>query len=67
MYSFYNSTGHTRGFGFVTFTTVEAANAALERGRNQELDGKTIEIKRAEPRPTGGKGDLQRVGMLYPV
>jgi len=50
-------TGNARGFGFVTFAEVEAANAALEKGSMQSIDNKQVELKRASPRGNkGGKG-----------
>jgi len=48
-------TGRSRGFGFVTFTTSDAADAALSMN-GQELDGRTIRVDKANSRPGGGGG-----------
>ena len=42
----------SRGFGFVTFAKVSEADACIARKKEggHELDGKTIEVKRAIPR-----------------
>ena len=47
-------TGRSRGFGFVTFATEEAANSAIECLDGTELDGRNIRVNLAEvrqPRP----------------
>jgi len=50
-------TGNTRGFGFVSFNEPDSAEAALNMGRMHTVDGKMVELKRAEPRGAkGGKG-----------
>lgn len=44
-------TGNSRGFGFVSFTTVEDANAVLAKTRGElTLDGRDLDIKPAAPR-----------------
>ncbi len=48
-------TGRSRGFGFVTFTTEEAAQAAMDAMNGSELDGRTIRIDLARERQ-GGRG-----------
>ena len=50
-------TGRSRGFGFVTFASDEAADAALAMN-GQELDGRTIRVDRANSRgdSRGGAG-----------
>jgi RNA-binding protein Musashi len=42
------STNRSRGFGFVTFETEDAVDAVLKN--ENEIMGKWVEIKRAEPR-----------------
>ncbi len=50
-------TGRSRGFGFVTFASEDAAQAALAMD-GTELDGRTVRVNFAEdkPRRTGGGG-----------
>lgn len=43
------ATGRSKGFGFVTFTTEEAAQAALEMD-GREVEGRTIIVNVAKPR-----------------
>ena len=43
-------TGRSRGFGFITFTTEEAAEKVFAKGRFHELKGKLVEVKSATPR-----------------
>lgn len=49
-------TGKSKGFGFVTFETQEAATAALEAMNNQALDGRTIKVDYASEKPAGSSG-----------
>lgn len=41
-------TGRSRGFGFVTFETADAANRAIEEMNGVELDGRTIRVDLAQ-------------------
>ena len=43
------ATGRSKGFGFVTFTTEEAAQAALEMDK-KEVEGRPIVVNLARPR-----------------
>ncbi len=43
------ATGRSKGFGFVTFTTAEAAQAALEMDK-REVEGRPIVVNVAKPR-----------------
>ncbi|XP_019194278.1 PREDICTED: heterogeneous nuclear ribonucleoprotein 1 [Ipomoea nil] len=49
-----HNTGRSRGFGFVTFDNEDAVQKVLSDGRMHELNGKQVEIKRAEPKRAGG-------------
>lgn len=42
-------TGRSRGFGFVTMATEEAAKAAIDMLNGQELDGRKIFVSEARP------------------
>jgi RNA recognition motif-containing protein len=46
-------TGRSRGFGFVTMTTDEAATAAVDAMNGQDLDGRTIRVDKAQSRDRG--------------
>ena len=49
-------TGRSRGFGFVTFNTVEEANNAIREMNGRDLDGRQIKVNMANARPSGGGG-----------
>jgi hypothetical protein len=44
-------TGRSRGFGFVSFQTPTAAEAATKGLNGVEVDGQTLKVNRAEARP----------------
>lgn len=48
-------TRRSKGFGFVTFSTPEAAKAALEMD-GKEVEGRTIVVNVAKPREDRGGG-----------
>jgi RNA recognition motif-containing protein len=47
-------TGKSRGFGFVEMDNDEEALEAIRNLNDSELDGRTIVVKKAEPRKGGG-------------
>lgn len=50
-------TGRSRGFGFLTMGTDDAARAAIEAMNGAEIDGRPIRVNEAEERrPRGGGG-----------
>ena len=49
-------TGRSRGFGFVTFSSEDQAQAAIDNLHDQDLDGRRIKVNLANARPSGGGG-----------
>jgi RNA recognition motif-containing protein len=56
-------TGRSRGFGFVTMSTPEAAQAAVSQFHGKDFDGRNLTVNEARPRenfgndaPRGGGG-----------
>jgi len=47
-------TGRSRGFGYVTFETSEAMNAAMAAMDGQEVDGRNLRVNAANS--GGGRG-----------
>jgi cold-inducible RNA-binding protein len=53
------ATGRPRGFGFVTMSTPEEAQKAIEALHGKDLDGRALTVNVARPRedrPAGGGG-----------
>lgn len=58
-------TGRSKGFGFVEMPNDEEAYKAIEELNDADLDGRTIVVKKAEPRENrggGGRGGYNRGG-----
>lgn len=49
-------TGRPRGFAFVTMASDDEARAAIEGLNGKELDGRTLNVNEARPKPAGGGG-----------
>lgn len=49
-------TGKSRGFGFVEMPNDDEAQSAIESLDNTDLDGRTIVVKKAEPRGENSRG-----------
>lgn len=49
-------TGRSRGFGFVTFSSEEDADAAIEAMHGAELDGRNIAVNEAQDKRRDGGG-----------
>src|SRR5512136_2344827 len=59
------STGRPRGFGFVTMSTPEEAQKAIEAMNGKQLGGRALTVNIARPReerPSGGGGGGRRGG-----
>lgn len=50
-----HATGRSRGFGFVTFESAEAAKRAKEELDGSVLDGRTIKVDYPREREGGGR------------
>lgn len=49
------ATGRARGFGFVEMESEEAAQAAIDKFNNTEVDGRRIAVNEARPQVPGGQ------------
>jgi len=49
-------TGRPRGFAFVTMGNDDEARAAIENLNGREIDGRTITVNEARPKPERGGG-----------
>ena len=58
------STGRPRGFGFVTMSTPEEAQKAIEALNGKEMDGRALTVNIAKPREerSGGGGGRREYG-----
>ena len=56
------TTGRPRGFGFVTMSTPEEAQKAIEAMNGKDMDGRALTVNVAKPREerTGGGGGGRR-------
>ena len=49
-------TGRSKGFGFVEMASDEEGQAAIDALNDSDLDGRTIVVKKAEPRENRSRG-----------
>jgi len=49
-------TGRSRGFGFVTFQDEDTAQRAMKEMADYDCDGRSLNVKQANPRGEGGGG-----------
>ena len=49
-------TGRPRGFGFITMSTPEEAQAAINALNGKEIDGRALTVNAAKPREERGGG-----------
>ena len=50
------ATGRPRGFGFITMSSAEEAQKAVEAMNGKDLDGRALTVNVARPRAEGGGG-----------
>src|ERR1051326_315268 len=56
------ATGRARGFGFVTMSTEEEAQKAMNALNGTSMDGRNLTVNVARPREEGGGGGGRRFG-----
>lgn len=56
------ASGRPRGFGFVTMSTPEEAQKAIEAMNGASVDGRALTVNEARPREAGGGGGGGRPG-----
>ena len=56
------NTGRSRGFGFVSMATAEAAQQAISRMDGAEVAGRSLRVNQAEDRPPQSDGLRQSGG-----
>ena len=55
------ATGRSKGYGFVEMADDSAALNAIEELNGAEVEGKTIVVKKANPKPaSSGRGDFRQ-------
>lgn len=55
-------TGRSKGYGFVEMADEEAGQQAIEGLTDSEIDGRTIVVKKAEPRESRPRRNFNRDG-----
>ena len=52
-------TGRSKGFGFVTMPDAAQAQAAIDALNGHELDGRTVRVNEAQPKPREERGGFR--------
>ncbi len=55
-------TGKSKGYGFVEMADEDAGQQAIEALNDSEIDGRTIVVKKAEPRESRPRSNYNRGG-----
>jgi cold-inducible RNA-binding protein len=50
------STAQSKGFGFIEMSSAAEARAAIDALNGTDLEGRTLTVNEARPRPSGGGG-----------
>ncbi|SRR5664279_4411948 len=50
------ATGRPRGFGFITMSSPEEAQKAIDALNGKDMDGRALTVNEAKPRQEGGSG-----------
>ena len=58
-------TGRSRGFGFVTYSSTDEANAAIQNLHEQTLDGRRIKVNIANAKPAAGASSVLQLMFSY--
>jgi RNA recognition motif-containing protein len=59
------STGRPRGFGFITMSTPEEAQKAIDALNGKDLDGRALTVNEAKPREEGRTGGRREFSRRY--
>ncbi|KAJ7145313.1 hypothetical protein C8R43DRAFT_1012284 [Mycena crocata] len=51
-------TGRSRGFGFVTYSSDNEAQNAIDKMNEQDLEGRRVRVNMANAKPSGGGGSF---------
>lgn len=49
-------TGRSKGFGFVEMENDDEAQKAIDALDSTEMDGRTVKVNKAKPKPSGNRG-----------
>lgn len=58
------TTGNSRGFGFVVFASEASVDSVMNEYTNHQIDGKWVEVKTAAPRDMEGEKDTDKTSTM---